>query len=146
MRKNFNTTIDEQTIELIDKLAVGRSKGAVVDEAVALLAAPSKDGPSEAAVNRWFRETWKRLEDLPGEILEAADARRGRKINEDSRPSRDEVAAVAELPFERQCKHCPKTFRTANKYAAICVECRHAGHSNEPRECPVCTLAGTGAI
>ncbi len=151
MRKNFNTTIDEETIALIEKLAVGRSKGQVVDEAVAMLAAPSRDGPSEAVVNRWFRETWKRMEDLPAEILAAADARRARKGPLRNPPS-EGVSPVAYVgspvpaPFERQCKHCPKMFRTANKFATICVECKHGGHSNEPGECPICTLAGTGAL
>lgn len=68
MRKNFNTTIDEETIAAIERLAVnGKSKGAVVDEAVALLVSRSKVVlPDEATVNRWFRETWSRLDEIHG--------------------------------------------------------------------------------
>ncbi len=43
--------------------------------------------PLHGDVNRWFRETWKRLEDLPGEILAAADAKRARKATSSVIPS-----------------------------------------------------------
>jgi hypothetical protein len=67
MRKNFNTTIDEETIALIEKLAVGRSKGQVVDEAVAALANPVD---MVKVLNGWFQETWGRFDALPEEVGE----------------------------------------------------------------------------
>jgi hypothetical protein len=67
-RKNFNTTIDEATIESIERLAVnGKSKGAVVDEAIAALANPVD---LVEVVGGWFQETWGRFDSLPEEVGE----------------------------------------------------------------------------
>ena len=56
------------------------------------------------------------------------------------------IVENSHLP-ERQCLHHEGTFRTALKFATICPECKRAGHSGEPRDCPRCTIDyGTGAL
>ncbi len=103
-----------------------------------------REAVSDGDINRWFRETWKRLEDLPREILEAADARRGQRASQIPSTS---VEPDVMAGFWVHCQHCGnQRARGATKFATICIGCKHAGHCNETRECPVCTLAGTGAI
>ncbi len=95
-------------------------------------------------INRWFRETWKRLEDLPREILEAADARRGQKSV--PVPIPNPQSSVEEFPFRPMCQHCGNEFGSRMKFATICPECKRGNHGGDRRDCPICTAAGTGAI
>lgn len=51
-----------------------------------------------------------------------------------------------DVGFTIQCRHCGERALGATKFATICFGCKSDGHSNEPRECPVCTSQGTGAL
>ena len=142
MRKNFNTTIDEETIAAIERLAVnGKSKGAVVDEAVALMVNRSKASlPDEATVNRWFRETWSRLD----EILEfVGQPPESQVLAEPEPPKRTIADPAALMGVPIQCKHCGQVALGPTKFATICFECKTEGHTLAPADCPICT-AGTG--
>jgi len=45
------------------------------------------------------------------------------------------------------CRHCGEVgAHGSTKIATICFDCKAGGHSNEPRDCPVCTEQGTGAL
>jgi hypothetical protein len=56
-------------------------------------------------------------------------------------------APAGPVGFPIQCGHCGRAARGATKFATICMGCKGDGHSNEPRDCPKCTLDyGTGAL
>ena len=170
MRRNFNTTIDEGTIALIEKLAVGgKSKGAVVDEAVAMLATPKSDG-FQVDVNRWFRETWARLDEIletvqsvgpassqvPSTLATTANdgypvvVSAGRAVlNASGGFDPTEIPGVSvgapNLVGTAKCDHCGK-FR-APRRVPLCSVCIEGGHSGGTRECGACAdNSGTGAI
>lgn len=137
-RKNFNTTIDEQTIALIGRLAVnGKSKGEIVDMAIALLAAP-KSNPNEE-INRWFRETWKRLDELPDVLLAAKRAGLAGPAG-DVPPLA--ASNISEGEFSVTCAHCGMGFFGTTKYASLCGICQSDGHRNvRPHDCRECQNA-----
>lgn len=56
-------------------------------------------------------------------------------------PMPSERGADTSVPrgFPIQCRHCGEHGRGATKFATICFGCKSDGHSNDPRDCPVCT-------
>jgi hypothetical protein len=55
------------------------------------------------------------------------------------------IVAPSALPKNASCKHCGERF-VGPKFAMICPDCKSGGHTNDPRECPVCLERGTGAL
>lgn len=148
-RKNFNTTIDEATIETIERLAVGgKSKGDVIDAAVALLACPPVD--LEGIMRQLARETWARLD----EVLETVQTvqpepdYQGQALPRP--PGYTDPASVPGVtvgpPVPRyKCDHCGLT-PAVSRVGDICPSCRREGHRGEPRDCRACSdNHGTGA-
>ena len=109
-------------------------------------AAPKVD--SHAEVNRWFRETWERLD----EILEVVQPPSGAGVWHKA----EMVAGVrdpASIPgvsvgvpratgqFPCRCVHsgCQGAkFQGASKFANRCPECEEKGHTLNSRECQEC--------
>ncbi len=57
------------------------------------------------------------------------------------------TAPSVEAGFPVQCAHCGGARRGSTKFATICFGCKSSGHTNEPRDCPKCTIDyGTGAL
>lgn len=138
-RKNFNTTIDEGTIEKIERLAVnGRSKGEVIDIAVGMLDAPKVD-PS-IQVHHWFRETWERLDEIAERLEEGGALRTEAPLGagiEELRAIVGPTAPAGELPKNARCVHCGERFAGA-RTATCCIKCATGGHSVDVRDCRPC--------
>lgn len=157
-RKNFNTTIDEGTIEKITALAVnGKSKGEIVDMAIALLAAP-KVNPNEE-ISRWFRETWTRLDELlelaqnaePLPVYSGPDidhrSVRGPERFDPAQIPGVTTAAKAPVVIKRySCQHHQGDELAVARVGDICADCRAHGHYGDTRDCSRCGDYGTGAL
>lgn len=103
-----------------------------------------------AEINRWFRETWSRLEEIerlvvdgaPGNVrLSPAEAARMAKAARDGEIGDEQGGAPAGgVGVSMQCLHCPRPGRKgSSKFATICFECKAEGHTLTPAECPECT-------
>lgn len=130
----LNTMVAAETLEAIRGMATGKSQGQVIDEAIAAL----RGGDKHGEVNRWFRETWTRLD----EILETVQSEPSNGGGTLSTVPGTPVEAVT-APFSRDCKHCGDSFGTASKWATICPPCKSSGHTNLPAECPQCTAGAS---
>ncbi len=53
----------------------------------------------------------------------------------------ERVEPVDNRPKNCRCRHCGRGF-AGPRFATICSECKSAGHTLAPNECPVCNEAG----
>lgn len=57
------------------------------------------------------------------------------------------TGAEDRVGFPIQCAHCPTGNWGSTKWATICFDCKSAGHTNQPADCPRCGMDyGTGAL
>lgn len=132
--------------------------GKTDDALRAVLVAQKPVVDPHAEVGRWFRETWARLENLPEEILEAADAKWAQKNGGVIKNAPTEglpvvaYASAAEIPgvqkgvgapkgFSCRCVHsgCQGgKFTGASRYANLCPECEAGGHRGDRHDCVEC--------
>lgn len=139
----LNTMVAPETLEVIRGMATGKSQGQVVDEAIAALQGGDKHGE----VNRWFRETWARLEDIL-EALQSADsfapALGAVYVAPHGRPDPATIPGVSRGlvgQFPCRCVHsgCQGAkFQGMSKFANLCDGCRESGHAGDPRSCQSC--------
>ena len=122
--------------------AIQKLPGKTDDALRAVLVAKAPRVDEHGEVGRWFRETWKRLD----EILEHVQTVEPQEFIERQVPSMAPPVSVVVPGFPIQCRHCGERGQGATKFATICFGCKGAGHSNLPSECPVCTLGGTGGL
>lgn len=143
----LNTMVAPETLEAIRGMATGRSQGQVVDEAIAAIQGGDKHGE----VNRWFRETWTRLDEIfemlqSGEPEDWAQGRntieRARLLIAQSDPAA--IPGVSRGPvgqFPCRCVHSGcrgAKFQGASRFANLCPACSESGHAGEPRSCQSC--------
>ena len=154
----LNTMVAPETLEAIRGMATGKSQGQVVDEAIAAL----QGGDRHGEVNRWFRETWTRLEGLPDadaiadvvrSVIAEFKAQKAMpsQIPSASMPANNSISFdPASIPgvsvgvpkgFPCRCVHsgCKGSkFQGASKYANLCLACQESGHRGDPRNCQEC--------
>ncbi len=140
----LNTMVAPGTLEAIRGMAIGKSQGQVVDEAINALQGGDKHGE----VNRWFRETWGRLDEVL-KILQSTPTENSyfdlysaaiikQRQETPIEPSQISGVQRGSPPKNAFCKHCGNRF-VGSKYATICSECKSTGHTLIPAECPICT-------
>lgn len=73
---------------------------------------------------------------LLGHLLDSAEVRNVTATPGYARPERPQSLPSSHMV---NCIHCGERRFGATKFATICSECKSAGHTNDPRECPRCT-------
>lgn len=135
----LNTMVAAETMEAIRSLATGKSQGQVVDEAIAAI----QGGDQHSEVNRWFRETWTRLDEILETVQTVPSDAASREPGGDiefgiETDGSFRAVAAPNLPKNATCRHCGNRF-AGPKYATICSLCKSVGHTGDLRDCPRCT-------
>ena len=165
-RKNFNTTIDEGTLETITRLAVnGRSKGEVIDLSVAMFDEDRPKYDMGDVVTRLdgLRDALYVVSDMATETVEAVREKRRIPTVHGTLPAMPPVpegfdpASIPGVsqgskvevenakPKTNKCGHCGRMF-AGPKGSTLCQPCIEGGHWLDMRDCAKCGEYGTGAL
>lgn len=147
----LNTMVAPETLEAIRALATGKSQGQVIDELIAGLQGGDKHGE----INRWFRETWERLDEVL-ETVQSVPFEPEIRGNDGGNVGAPRVFDPVSIPgvqrgvtsgFPCRCVHsgCKGSkFQGASKYANLCPACEESGHRGDRHDCKECLLAQGG--